>query len=803
YRINRPVATISPDFKTDAPVSEKPVSEKPVSEEPSPEAPAAPEDPASPAATPLDPPIQLNPPIQVPDQPKKPRKPKRKGKNKGKKSTPAPKANDDENSPAPAAPGSAFHDGSKGNNRDAFSLGSQLALATFLQDDAAPVEKAAPDSAPVEKAAPDSAPATTEEEKPQYNPLDDELRNTIRKSLSREPATQAIKERFNRLRDEIDELVLSISELDLDENGVVVADEIDESQQKLFQRLLTKGDTDDDGSLNKEEISEAIAREVTAAAKRACENQVGLTYHQTKEISAWNARDKARELAETYIGDNNAQSVRFVNYVFGNQGIDPYSPIEQSRNVAGDQFLFWTQQAKDARVPKFEDVRKNVAAAWRTRFVRALALAMAKKQAKSLQAWKREHKFPLIADFQQAWNEKKGGFDLISKTHSNKAKDGKADGAYSFNGIGDSLVVQDHDNLDDVADAKGFSVSLWIRPEELTPGPMVGVLSKETARKFQGAYALYINQSAGEHKIFVEIGGGGFNEALVSKTALKIKPKAAENWRHVVFVYRAAKMKEQPKPAETEPTEEKDGADDAGDEQPVEVVESPASLTLYIDGKLDAETEDVSLKMPNSPANLVFGRLGTPFGRSTPRSFKGLMDEARIYRVALSEKDVEQLYKSPAKKLDGKTLTARWNMDDADQFTIADATESHPGKRSIFAQPSGFSWLTRPGNFNSPPDLSRVPPIEAGHDFMRQVFSLDKGQFGAAFDQSHSTLYLLYVSEMARPDFNAFMKDMEQPPRSYAQTAETDVQEAVFAIHKRLEKEARIEWKQEASARNQ
>jgi hypothetical protein len=70
---------------------------------------------------------------------------------------------------------------------------------------------------------------------------------------------------------------------------------------------------------------------------------------------------------------------------------------------------------------------------------------------------------------------------------------------------------------------------------------------------------------------------------------------------------------------------------------------APTKATLFIDGKMDGTVNDFQIAMEPDAGPLRMGSGGPGFARG-PSHFRGLIDEVRIYNVALQEAEVLELF---------------------------------------------------------------------------------------------------------------------------------------------------------------
>ena len=72
-------------------------------------------------------------------------------------------------------------------------------------------------------------------------------------------------------------------------------------------------------------------------------------------------------------------------------------------------------------------------------------------------------------------------------------------------------------------------------------------------------------------------------------------------------------------------------------------------VSLYVDGVFQASYADQGL--PNAPAGtpLLFGGLLNPNGIDLVPLYTGLIDDVQIYGAALSDRDIQFLFKNPGR----------------------------------------------------------------------------------------------------------------------------------------------------------
>jgi len=170
--------------------------------------------------------------------------------------------------------------------------------------------------------------------------------------------------------------------------------------------------------------------------------------------------------------------------------------------------------------------------------------------------------------------------------------DGKIDGALTFNGTSDYIVVSDTDDLD--IGTSDFSVSFWIKT---TTAATMRLISK---RDGNIGYEVYTYSTDG---ITFFIGDSASFVTKVSPTSI-----SDGNWHHVVVTF------------------DRDG-----------------DGIIYIDGQLDV-TRDISAQSGSlaTAMDLYIGRISY----SDSFHFNGDLDDVRIYKKVLSPEEVTQLYNS-------------------------------------------------------------------------------------------------------------------------------------------------------------
>jgi hypothetical protein len=172
---------------------------------------------------------------------------------------------------------------------------------------------------------------------------------------------------------------------------------------------------------------------------------------------------------------------------------------------------------------------------------------------------------------------------------------GKIDGCLDFDGNNDRVIVADHDTLDDT---QFLTISVWAYPTVLDGNPRCPV-SKRIDPSTQYSYSLFFYSG---NRLYVDVAGN--NNRFSSNTVF-----TPNQWYHLAVVF--------------------DGT------QP-----SASRVKVFVNGSLDKTAAESSTSIPNTSSQLVIGLLsGNGSGY-----FRGIIDDVRIYRKALSESQIQILY---------------------------------------------------------------------------------------------------------------------------------------------------------------
>lgn len=192
--------------------------------------------------------------------------------------------------------------------------------------------------------------------------------------------------------------------------------------------------------------------------------------------------------------------------------------------------------------------------------------------------------------------------DLVGINHgkNNGAthEDGRCgDMAYSFNGYLDYIDCGNDRSLN--GNWNGLSLSVWVRPNEISELQLATIMAKWAFNTEKDHFGLWLNSS---YKVIMAVSSPGIMEnGVFSKTSLSY-----DAWHHVVATWRRN-----------------------------------GEIRIYIDGKLDKLGRQTGRNINvRSPLSLKIGR---QVNRRN-RPYKGWLDEIRIYKRTLYDKEVKILY---------------------------------------------------------------------------------------------------------------------------------------------------------------
>lgn len=184
------------------------------------------------------------------------------------------------------------------------------------------------------------------------------------------------------------------------------------------------------------------------------------------------------------------------------------------------------------------------------------------------------------------------------KNYGASLLDGRCgDMAYNFNGLRNYIDCGNDRSLN--GNWSGLTISVWLKPDEISALQLGTILAKWAFDTDKDHFGLWMNSS---YKIIMAVSSPGTMEnGVFSKSALTF-----EKWHHVVGTWRRN-----------------------------------GEIRIYIDGKLDRLGKQTGKYINvRSTENLKIGRQI----RGRERPFKGWIDEVRIYKRALRDKEVELLY---------------------------------------------------------------------------------------------------------------------------------------------------------------
>ncbi|MCK5700561.1 MAG: OmpA family protein [Cyclobacteriaceae bacterium] len=192
--------------------------------------------------------------------------------------------------------------------------------------------------------------------------------------------------------------------------------------------------------------------------------------------------------------------------------------------------------------------------------------------------------------------------DVVGKNHGKNngasLEDGRCgDMAYSFNGYLDYIDFGNDRSLN--GNWNGLSLSVWVRPDEISELQLATIMAKWAFNTEKDHFGLWLNSS---YKVIMAVSSPGTMEnGVFSKSSLSY-----DTWHHIVATWRRN-----------------------------------GEIRIYIDGKFDKIGKQTGKYINvRSPLSLKFGRQVN--GRSRP--YKGWLDEVRIYKRALYDKEVAVLY---------------------------------------------------------------------------------------------------------------------------------------------------------------
>jgi len=167
---------------------------------------------------------------------------------------------------------------------------------------------------------------------------------------------------------------------------------------------------------------------------------------------------------------------------------------------------------------------------------------------------------------------------------------GNSESAYYFDGNADRINVP-HDS---VQNTELLTVSMWVKPDPIQNQGWIHLVWKNTVGGADGFSCLLYP----DNRPYATIGGYSPDRWIFTSTAL-----AANEWNHVVFQY--------------------DGTNNK----------------IFINGELDTITSNNSSITPSSRPMQIGGA-----AYNDQYSFRGILDDIKVYSWALSENEIQELY---------------------------------------------------------------------------------------------------------------------------------------------------------------
>lgn len=193
-------------------------------------------------------------------------------------------------------------------------------------------------------------------------------------------------------------------------------------------------------------------------------------------------------------------------------------------------------------------------------------------------------------------DESGNGYNLIENgAILTQDRFGSANSAYYFDGNNSDLI--DNTGYPGFELSESITLAAWINPEIVTPSIKMGIAGKGNSTNRN--YDLFVTPDSKVH-FYVE---GLDTTVLESNTILQ-----TGKWYYIVGVY-----------------------------------DFNASLRLYLNGVIDGEIEAAGIPL-SSYSNFAIGCQGKDKCTNYSQSFKGVIDEVRLYRRALSTEEIFELY---------------------------------------------------------------------------------------------------------------------------------------------------------------
>jgi hypothetical protein len=244
---------------------------------------------------------------------------------------------------------------------------------------------------------------------------------------------------------------------------------------------------------------------------------------------------------------------------------------------------------------------------------------------------------------------------------------GQIDGAIELlDGTNDYVVVPNRTEYSGTT----LSLALWFNTGLLDGQPR-GLISKRSGVNNQLAFSAFIHTG---NRIFVDIPTG---PSASQRFDTGYAVSGTGEWHHFAMVF--------------------DGA------------ASTNRLKVYVDGVQVYQATPTATAIPATTAPIVIGCLNTGYGTS----FKGLIDDVRVYKYALSAADVEELLAIQDTLEDG--LVAKWQCDDGSGTTLTDELGVHHGGLAGAATWTSSGYID--GALRIPSNGSNFVSVADSNDF--------------------------------------------------------------------------------------
>ena len=201
------------------------------------------------------------------------------------------------------------------------------------------------------------------------------------------------------------------------------------------------------------------------------------------------------------------------------------------------------------------------------------------------------------------------------------------DNALEFDGSNDFVDVA-HDASFDFTNTDSFTLSVWFKTSKDYTDEGYMITKYALASPYEG-YRIYVNDS--DEKVHFEVDHGAVHDTAFTSTGLN-----DGNWHHVAGVY------------------------------------TPSRMDVYLDGVLG--TPDTTIQAGDISNTRPLGIGSSPGG--TTRHFDGLLDDVRIYDIALTQTQIQDTMHGPLVGNEAN-LVAYWKFDEGTGQLALDSTSNH------------------------------------------------------------------------------------------------------------------------------